>query len=113
MLHHGAGLRRVSKNEQLVQDLWQDYRQADLSPADRAMLDYSVKLGRTPEAVTREDVESLRSHGFTDTDILDVVQVVSYFAYVNRMALGLGVELEDYWGEEDLAAVGAPAAKLG
>ena len=46
------------------------------------------------------DVDGLRRAGFDDNAILDIVQVASYFAFVNRMADGLGVELEDYWGEE-------------
>ena len=44
-----------------------------------------------------KDVESLRDVGYTDRGILDINQIVSYFAYVNRVADGLGVELEDFW----------------
>lgn len=59
------------------------------------MLEYAAKLTKSPAAVTREDVEALREAGFDDRGILDVAQVVSYFNFVNRMAEGLGVELEE------------------
>jgi len=49
--------------------------------------------------MTEEDVIALRSVGFSDAAILDINQVTAYFAYVNRMADGLGVELENYWEE--------------
>jgi len=65
-----------------------------LSDKRRAMLDYAIKLTRTPGAMAQDDVEALRVAGFSDRDILDIVEVVSYYAYVNRIADGLGVELE-------------------
>ncbi len=65
------------------------------------MLDYSVKLGREPESMRESDLEPLRRAGFRDDEILDICQIAAYFSYVNRMALGLGVELEDYWGEDE------------
>ena len=58
------------------------------------MLSYSTKLTREPWTVTREDVDELRAHGFDDRAVLDIAQVVAYFAFVNRLADGLGVELE-------------------
>ena len=66
------------------------------------MLDYAVKLSLTPHAVTEADIESLRRAGFDDTGILDICQVVSYYNYVNRLADGLGVEMEDFWEPEEL-----------
>lgn len=59
------------------------------------MLDYAVKLTLTPAGVTRLDVETLRHHGFDDRAILDIVQIVAYFAFANRLTDGLGVTLED------------------
>ncbi len=66
------------------------------------MLDYAVKLTLTPGKMGDGEVESLREVGFGQAAILDICQVVSYFNYVNRMADGLGVELEARWREEDL-----------
>ncbi len=67
---------------------------AELSPADRAMLDFAVKLTREPRAMTRDDVDLLRAAGFSDTAIHDVVQIVGLFAYYNRLADGLGIDPE-------------------
>jgi len=103
MTHHGAGLRRLTKDDELVRQLKRDFRQADLSAADRAMLEYAEKLALAPGDCTREDVEALREAGFDDAEVLDIVQVVGYYAYVNRMANGLGVELEDYWDPDEVA----------
>ena len=66
------------------------------------MIDYSVKLTRTPHAVDEGDIRRLHDVGFDDTGILDICQVVSYFNYANRLADGLGVELEGFWSGEDL-----------
>jgi uncharacterized peroxidase-related enzyme len=83
----------------LVEALRRDYRTAELSAADRAMLDYAVKLTLTPWEMTAEDVEALRAVGFEDAAILDVNQVAAYYAFVNRLADGLGVELESFWDQ--------------
>mgnify|MGYP002623315627 CR=1 FL=1 len=74
--------------------LAEDYRRVELEAADRAMLDYAAKLTREPWAMERSDVEALRAAGFSDRAVLDINQVVAYYAYVNRLADGLGVELE-------------------
>lgn len=61
------------------------------------MLDYAVELTRAPHAITRRHVEALRAVGFEDAAILDICQVVAYYNYVNRLADGLGVDLEPSW----------------
>jgi uncharacterized peroxidase-related enzyme len=83
-------------DETLVAQIKQDHTQANLDPADRAMLDYAAKLTRTPAAVGEADVEGLREAGFEDRAILDIAQITAYFAFVTRLADGLGVTLEDY-----------------
>ena len=62
------------------------------------MLDYAVKLTKSRGEIKKEDVDQLRDAGFTDTAILDICQIVGYYNFVNRLADGLGVELERYWG---------------
>lgn len=84
------------KDDTLLAQLKEDYAQASLSPADRAMLDYAAKLTRMPATVTCQDVQALRDAGFDDRAILDIAQITAYFAFVNRTADGLGVVLEDY-----------------
>jgi len=66
-----------------------------------AMLGYAVKLTRQPGEVESADVEALRTAGFSDRDILDIVEVVAYYAYANRIADGLGIELEDWYPDEE------------
>lgn len=63
----------------------------------RALVGYAVKLTLTPGSIQEHDVASLRAHGLDDRAIVDANQVVAYFNYVNRVAEGLGVELEDRW----------------
>ena len=75
-----------------------DYRQAELTAQDRAMLDFSVKLTRHPEQMSAADVEALRGHGFDDAAIHDITQVAALFNYYDRLADGLGVEPEPEWG---------------
>ncbi len=66
------------------------------------MVDYALKLTRTPGTITAADVDRLRQAGFEDRAVLDIAQVTAYYNYVNRLADGLGVELEDYWMDEDM-----------
>ena len=63
------------------------------------MLDYVVKLSLEPWDIEEVDVQELRDAGFSNVGILDIVHVTGYFAYVNRLADGLGVELEAFWKE--------------
>ena len=63
------------------------------------MLVYTEKLTRTPWDMVEEDVQALRDAGFDDRAIHDIAHVTGYYAYVNRIADGLGVMLEDYWAE--------------
>ncbi len=85
-----------------VRRLALDYRDARLSGPDRAMLDYALRLTREPAAIREADVEALRQAGFPDAAILDICQVTSYYNYVNRLADGMGVELEDWWTSAEL-----------
>lgn len=67
------------------------------------MLEYSVKLSREPWNIAEADVQTLRDAGFSNVGILDIVQVTGYYAYVNRLAEGLGVELESFWKDEEMS----------
>ncbi len=81
----------MTLDETLSNAIKQDYRTADLTPEERAMLDYVAKLTRNPISVQREDIENLRLHGFTDEAILQINLIASWFNYINRVADGLGV----------------------
>ena len=90
----------MTKNATLVDHLKKDYTNADLTLPQRAMLDYAVKLTESPAFMEAADLKPLREAGFDDKAILDINQIVAYFAYVNRVADGLGVEMEDFWKEK-------------
>ena len=75
-----------------------DDQVANLRPADRAMLDFVVKLTRQPQAMSSADLDGLRRHGFDDYAISDIVQITGLFAYYNRLADGLGIDDEPEWG---------------
>ena len=68
---------------------------ADLDSRRRAMLRYAKKLTLSPQTMGEHDVQNLKSVDFSDLDILHIAEVVGYYAYVNRIADGLGVLLED------------------
>ena len=61
------------------------------------MLGYAVKLSLEPLNMEAADVQELRDAGFSNAGILDIVNVTGYYSYVNRLADGLGVELEAFW----------------
>ncbi|MCG8512938.1 MAG: peroxidase [Halanaerobiales bacterium] len=71
-----------------------DYHQAEIAANDQLLLKYAEKLTRAPASVQAGDVALLKEAGFSDRAIFDANQVIAYFNYVNRIADGLGVELE-------------------
>ena len=78
----------------MVEAIWNDYRTAELDEATRAVLDFAVKLTRTPGEMKPSDLDALRQHGLSELALHDIVQVAAYFNYINRIADGLGVDLE-------------------
>jgi uncharacterized peroxidase-related enzyme len=71
-----------------------DYRSAGLTSREVALLDFAVKLTKSPSGVGRQDLDALRGHGFTDEQLVDAVHCVSYFNFINRVLDGLGVDPE-------------------
>lgn len=94
MVEHGGSLRRLHLEPDLINALERDYRQASLDPPEQALLAFAEALTRTPGSITETDLEPLREVGLSDRAILDAVHVTGYFNFVNRVALGLGVELD-------------------
>ena len=91
---HGEDLRALTGNRPLAEAVKHNYRDARLSARERALCEFAEKLTRHPSRMTAEDCQQLRSEGLKDRDILDAVEVISYFNYINRVADGLGVDLE-------------------
>ena len=78
----------------MVAAVSRDFRTASLTERERAICSYAEKLTQTPWEMVRPDLEPMRTAGLSDRDILDVNLITSYFAYVNRLADGLGISLE-------------------
>lgn len=76
-----------------------DYRSAPISRPEFALLEFAEKLTRDPSGSREHDIEALRQAGWSDRAILDGTLVVAYFAFVNRIADGLGVQLEEQYKE--------------
>lgn len=88
---HAAALRLRTKDAALVDRLAVNYRHVDLDPRDRAMLDFAVKLTRTPSNFEQDDIEGLRRVGYTDEDILHIVELTAIFNYNVRLATATGL----------------------
>jgi uncharacterized peroxidase-related enzyme len=99
--HHTEALSHYEKDARLLKALGEQNCNA-VPPRLRLMLDYAVKLTRTPTTMSERDVQSLRDGGFSDEQILNVALISAYFNFVNRTALGLGVE----FGAEEVKGYG-------
>lgn len=95
MRHHGEALRALTKDDGLVAALERDPFAAVSDPRSRALVGLAVTLTESPDQAAQPDIESLRFAGLSDSAIHDAVAVIAYFNFVNRIALGLGVDLED------------------
>jgi uncharacterized peroxidase-related enzyme len=96
MTAHGEALRSESNDDPLVEGIKRDYTQLNLPAAERAMLDYAVKLTAAPSSVDESDIKNLRSHGFDDRDILDIVYVICLYNFNDRMADATGIKGHDF-----------------
>ena len=83
---HGALLRLLSKNPLLGDQVAVNYRSADISPRQRAMLDAALTLATAPQNFGEEDIQALLAHGFTKEDVWDIGAITGLFALSNRMA---------------------------
>ena len=84
----------MTLDDELVRALEQNYKQAPITNADRAMLDYVVQLTKDATQIGPQDHERLRSEGFDDRAILQITLIASWFNYINRVADALGVARE-------------------
>ena len=91
---HGEDLRAESGDGKLAEQVKRDYRRAHLTPRQKALACFAEKVTRKPASVRRGDLGVLRRHGLSDRDVLDAVQVISYFNYINRVADALGIDPE-------------------
>jgi len=98
--HHAAGLRRLlPKDRKHLADEVFEGNFEHLTHREQAMTRYAAKLTSTPASIVQSDIDELHNAGLSDREILDVAQVCAYFAYANRIVLGLGASLEAGEGE--------------
>lgn len=95
MRHHGEAFRALTKDDELLAALENDPTSASLNERQRAIVDYALKLTNSPGSVTEDDITALRRADLSEAAIHDAAAIIAYFNFVNRMALGLGVVLED------------------
>jgi uncharacterized peroxidase-related enzyme len=91
LVAHGEALREASDDKVEADRITLDYRRADLTSRERAMLDYAVKITKEPLACEESDIEALRAEGFSDQDIWDVVEVAAMYNFTNRLAMATGM----------------------
>jgi uncharacterized peroxidase-related enzyme len=84
----------VTLDKSLVEAIEKDYTTAPISPQDRVMLDYVVKVTKDATKVWKDDIERLQSVGFDDRGILQITLIAAWFNYINRVADALGVGRE-------------------
>lgn len=84
--HHGAILRLRARNSIVADQIGTNYRRANLSPRERAMLDFAVKVATESHAIDEADFARLTELGFSDEDIWDIGAIVAFFSYGSRMA---------------------------
>jgi uncharacterized peroxidase-related enzyme len=83
---HGAILRIREKNPLIADQVATNYRKADISPRQRAMLDFAATVSLNAQEIGDADYETLRAHGFSDEDIWDIGAIAGFFALSNRLA---------------------------
>lgn len=83
---HGAILRIREKNSLIADQLTTNYKKADITDRQRAMLDFAVKVSRHANTISDEDIQALAQHGFSDQDVWDIGSIAAFFALSNRLA---------------------------
>jgi uncharacterized peroxidase-related enzyme len=86
VIAHGAILRIRAKNPLLADQIAVNYRKADITPRQRAMLDFAMTVSQEAQLVSDADFAALSAHGFSHDDIWDIAAIAAFFALSNRMA---------------------------
>jgi len=94
-IHHSEALERVDKDPSALDRIIKELTSKKESKREKALLAYAAKLTLVPKDITSEDIKDLKDAGLTDEEILRANLIAGYFNFSNRVALGLGVELEE------------------
>lgn len=92
---HGAAIRQLSGDPKVGEEIAMNYRVATLSPKQKAMLDFAVKLTERPDTIEEADRQALRDAGFSDRDIWDIASVAAFFNMSNRVAAAVDMRPND------------------
>ena len=95
VIAHGAILRIRAKNPLIADQVAVNYRKADITPRQKAMLDFAMKVALEAQVVSDADFATLAGHGFSDDDIWDIAAIAAFFALSNRMANVTGMRPND------------------
>jgi len=95
VIAHGAILRIRAKNPLVADQVAVNYRKADITPRQKAMLDFAMKVALEAHVVSDADFTALATHGFSDDDIWDIAAISAFFALSNRMANVTGMRAND------------------
>lgn len=100
LVAHGAAVRQLSGRPELGEAIAFNYRVADITPRQRAMLDFAVKMCRASAEIGEPDRQALRDQGLSEADIWDLAAMASFYAMSNRMASATGMQPNpDYHGQ--------------
>jgi uncharacterized peroxidase-related enzyme len=92
---HGAILRIRAKNPQIADQIAINYRKADITPRQKAMLDFAMKVSAEAHKISEQDFAEIGAHGFSDDDAWDIAAIAAFFALSNRMANVSGMRPND------------------
>ena len=92
---HGALVRIFSKEKLLADKIAINFRHAPITPRQKAMLEFAMKVARTPELIDDSDYERLYEHDFDDEDIWDIAGISGFFGLSNRMAIVTGMRANE------------------
>ena len=84
----------MSRDDELAEQVQQDFRASKLEQRHKALCEWAEKLTLTPAKCTREDIENLKAESWSEEQIASAAQIIGYFNHLNRLADGLGVDLE-------------------
>ena len=108
---HGEFLRAELGDRELAEAVKQDYREAPVDGATRALLDFADKVNLHGHSCQAEDLETLRGHGFSDEDIVDATALIGIMNYLNRIADALGIALNEEYRHIGIDQVGGGEKK--
>src|SRR5258708_13236237 len=85
VIAHGAILRIRAKNPQIADQIAVNYRKADITPRQRAMLDFAMKVSAEANRISEDDFAAIARHGFSDDDFCDIAAISAFFPLSNRL----------------------------